>query len=209
MSTGASERRDDRSSLQLSKGTLRELGRFNLSAVYSTLADAQASAADVRAAGVPPRRILLQDRRLTDEVRPVRRVGPVSRTAPPTGEPVQTPTRRRDAEVAHGVFARMVIWLAGATLAGAVLGFLIGLAIFGLAAETLITVAAVAVAGSVFGAMGGGIRGAMNQARDEEGFLVEVHTDDPGEAQRIGEALARRGPIRLDRMAIDQGPGTA
>jgi hypothetical protein len=62
-----------------------------------------------------------------------------------------------------------------------------------------------AVAGSVFGAMAGGIWGGMNQARSEEGFLVEVHTDDPDEARRVAEVLGRRAPIRLDRMAADKG----
>ena len=63
-------------------------------------------------------------------------------------------------------------------------------------------------AGSVFGAMAGGIWGGMGQARREEGFLVEVHTDDPDEARRIAEILGRHRPIRLDRTAFDRGLGS-
>jgi uncharacterized protein with GYD domain len=61
-----------------------------------------------------------------------------------------------------------------------------------------------AAAGSVFGD-GGGIWGEMNQARSEEDFLVEVHTDDAGQARRIAEILGHRGPLRLDTMAADNG----
>jgi outer membrane lipoprotein SlyB len=209
MSMGASERRFEDSSPNLSKRSIQELGRYNLAAVYRTLANAEAAAADVRAAGVPERRIVVQDRRLTDEGATDRVVGPVSAQAPSTGEPVQTPTRKRDAEVVRVVFSRIVIWLVGATVVGAVVGLVIGLAFFGSATETWVAAIAGAVAGSVIGGMGGGIRGGMNQARREEGFLVEVHTDDPEEARMIAETLGRRGPIRLDRMAIDQGQGTA
>jgi hypothetical protein len=209
MSMGASERRFEEPSPGLSKRGMRELGRYNIAAVYRTLADAEASAADVRALGVPERRIVVQDRRLTDEGPADRVVGPVSAQAPPTGEPVQTPTRKRDAEVARIVFSRIVVWVVGATVAGAVVGLAVGLAFFGTGLDTWITVIAGAAAGSVFGAMAGGIRGGMNQARSEEGFLVEVHTDDPDEAREVAETLGRRRPIRLDRMAIDQGLGTA
>jgi hypothetical protein len=208
MSMGASDRRFEDPFPNRSM-RMREIGRYNLAALYRTQADAEATAADVRASGVPEGKIVVQDRRLTDEGPADPVVGTVSAQPPPTGEPVQTSTRKRDAEVVRVVFSRIVIWLVGSTVAGAVIGLAIGLAFFGSALETWIVVIAGAVAGSVFGAMGGGIRGGMSQARKEEGFLVEVHTDDPDEARSIVETLGLRSPIRLDRTAIDQGHGTA
>jgi outer membrane lipoprotein SlyB len=98
-----------------------------------------------------------------------------------------------------------VILTAVASAAGAVVGFLIGLGFFGLGLGMWVSVVAGAVAGSVFGGMAGGIWGGMNQARSQEGLLVEVHTDDAGQARRIAEILGHRGPIRLDTMAADKG----
>ena len=210
MSVGAS-RPQDPSAPNGSKRGVRGLGTYNLAAVYRTLSEAEASAADLRKAGVSEGQIVVQDRRSTDEgpangVTGVNGVtGPASSTAPPTGEPVQTPTRRRDADIARSVFSRTVLLTAGAAVVGAAVGFLIGVAFFGLGLGTWVALVAGAVAGSVFGAMAGGIWGGMNQARSEEGFLVEVHTDDPDEARRVAEVLGRRAPIRLDRMAADKG----
>jgi len=208
MSMGAGERGSERPRLDHAARSLQGLGRFDVAAIYGTLDDAEASAEAVRGAGVPGRRIVVQDRRLTDEGPSNGVVGADSTPAPTTGEPVQTPTRRRDAEVTGVVFSRTVIWTAGAVVLGGGIGFLIGLALFGLHLGAWITLAVGAVAGSVFGAMAGGIWGGMGQARREEGFLVEVHTDDPDEARRIAEILGRHRPIRLDRTAYDRGLGS-
>ncbi len=208
MTMGSSERGSGRSRPDHAARSLHELGRFDVAAVYGTLDDAEASAEAVRGTGVPARRIVVQDRRLTDEGPSKSVVGANSKPAPPTGEPVQTPTRRRDAEVSGVVFSRTVIWTAGAIVLGGGIGFLIGLVLFGMHLGAWIALAVGAAAGSVFGAMAGGIWGAMGQARREEGFLVEVHTDDPDEARRIAEILGRRRPIRLDRTAFDRGLGS-
>lgn len=205
---GASERGSERPGPDHTERSLQELGRFNVAAVYGTLDDAEASARAVRGAGIPGRRIVVQDRRLTDEGPSKSVVGDNSTPSPPTGEPVQTPTRRRDADVTGVVFSRTVIWTAGGIVLGAGIGFLIGLAFFGLHLGAWIAMAVGVAAGSVAGAMAGGIWGGMGQARREEGFLVEVHTDDPDEARRIAEILGRRRPIRLDRMAFGQELGS-
>jgi hypothetical protein len=205
MSSGATSEPRDRHVPDGSKRDVGALGRYNLAAVYRTLSDAEASAEDLRQGGIPERRIVVQDRRSTDEGPSDRVVGSVRSQAPPTGEPVQTPTRRRDADIVRSVFSRTVVLTAGAIVLGAAVGFLIGLAIFGLSLGTWVALVAGVVAGSVFGDMAGGISGGMDQARSEEGFLVEVHTDDPQQARLIAEILGRRGPIRLDTMAVDRG----
>jgi VIT1/CCC1 family predicted Fe2+/Mn2+ transporter len=181
------------------------LGTYNLAAVYRALSDAEATAADLREAGIEDRRIVVQDQRSTDEGPANGVVGPVRSQAPPTGEPVQTSTRRRDADIARTVSSRTVMVTGAATLAGAAMGVLIGLASFALGLGTWVALVVGAVAGSVFGAMAGGISGGMNQARTEEGFLVEVHADDSDQGRRIAEILGYRGPVRLDTMAADEG----
>jgi hypothetical protein len=181
------------------------LGLYNLAAVYRTLDDAEASVAALEAAGVDRRQLVVQDRRFTDEGPANRVIGPIRSGAPPTGEPVQTPIRRRDADVARSVFSRTVLVAAVMTLGGAAMGFLVGLAFFGFGLGTWVALVAGAVAGSVFGAMAGGTWGGMSEARAEEGVLVEVNTDDPDESRRIAEILGSGGPIRLDRMAVEKG----
>lgn len=204
MGMGARDRPFGGASPDIPKRDLAHLGRYTLAAVYATLADAEAATADLLEAGVDRRRIVVQDRRISDEGPVHRVVGPLAAQAPPTGEPVQTSIRRRDAEVAGVIFSRMVIWTAGATVVWAAIGFVIGLAFFGLQTETWIALAAAAVAGGVFGAMAGGIWGGMNQARREEGFLVEVHSDDPAQARRVADILQLRRPLRFDRVSADQ-----
>jgi hypothetical protein len=205
MSVGASRDPQNRPVPEGSKRGVRSLGTYNLAAVYRTLSDAEATAADLREAGVDERQIVVQDRRSTDEGQGDRVVGSLRTQAPPTGEPIQTFTRRRDADIARSVFSRTMIVTAGGAVAGAAAGFLIGLSFFGLGLGTWVTLVVGAVAGLVLGAMAGGIAGGMNQARTEEGFLVEVHTDDSEQAPRIAQILGHRAPIRLDTMAADKG----
>jgi hypothetical protein len=184
---------------------VRGLGAYNLAAVYRTLAEAEATEADLEATGVDARQIVVQDRSLTDEGPAKRVAGPVESAPPPTGEPVETATRRRDVDIARTVFSRTVAFTVGAAIGGAVLGSLVGALFLGWGLGTWIALAVGAVAGAVFGAMAGGIWGGMNQARTEDGVQVEVHTDDPDEARRVADVLGRRDPIRLDRMAVDKG----
>ena len=206
MTMGASEERPVRpTSPEPSKRGVRGLGAYNLAAVYRTPADAEATAEDLRGMGLDSRQILVEERRSTDEGPGDRVVGPVKSGSPPTGEPVQTPTRRRDVDIIRTVSTRTALFTVVLAAAGAVLGFLVGLAFFGLGLGTWVALTVGAVAGAVFGAMAGGIWGGMNQARSEEGFLVEVHTDDPEEAQRVAELLGHRGPLRLDRTVADKG----
>jgi hypothetical protein len=188
---------------------LSELRRHNLAAVFRSFREAEAAAAAVRKEGLKGILIVFQDRRLTDEgpAQPV--VGSMPADAPVRREPVQTPTRTRDAEVVRVVLSRTMTWSAAAGVAGGAVGILVGLAFFGPHVGAWATLAAGAAAGSVFGAVAGGIWGSMNQARREEGCLLEIHTDDPAEARTVSRILERRRPLRLDQMTFDQRAGSA
>jgi hypothetical protein len=160
---------------------------FNVMAVFASLPSAEEAASDLRGAGLSEGQISIRTRTMTDD--------PASRMVAPA---VEAPTGPRDQQVAGRVFTRVVVLAAAVGAAGALVGFLVTLA---LGASTLMIVIATvvgAVAGSVVGGVWGGVLGSMGEAQKEEGVVLWVRSDRRATAEEALRTLRTRGPLRVD-----------
>jgi len=164
-----------------------EFAPYNVMAVFPTLPAAEKAAADLRAAGVPDRRLSIRTRSMTDD-QGARRVAPA----------VESPTRARDAQVVGRVFTRVVVLAAVAAMASALAGFLVALALDTSATTVVIVTVVAAVAGAVAGAVGGGAFGSMREAEREEGVVVWVRAERPDDLREAARTLSAHGPLRID-----------
>jgi hypothetical protein len=166
-----------------------EFGEYNVVAVYRDLSTAERAARDLREGGFPENAVSLRSRRLTDD-----RAGSPVEPAVESGG-----SRNRDARVAGGVARRSVVVAMLEAGAGALVGFLIGWASFGLGdAGMWLLIVVGAATGIVLGFVQGGISGAMTQAEKEPDIQVAAHSDDQKQAERAAGLLRRHNPIRVD-----------
>ena len=163
-------------------------GAFNVVALFRDDSAARAAMEALKRSGVPSSDISLQTRRMTDDQ--------PDRPAAPVAEPSSRP---RDVQVSGRVFKDAGMSMAVGTLIGGLVGFGVGLAIFGLGTVGMwISMIVGAVMGSVVGGIQGGIFGAMTEAEKEQGVLVGVHAATREEIDRAASTLRGLSPERID-----------
>jgi hypothetical protein len=167
----------------------KDVAEFNVVAVYREVRTAQRAVRDLRKSGFPEGAVTLRSRRLSDDGdhRPV----------PPAVEPGGS--RERDEHLAGTVARRSVGLATLEAAAGALVGFLIGWASFGLGDPAMWFLLVVgAVTGTVLGFVQGGIHGAMTEAEKEGDIQVTAQSDDQKQAERAAGVLRQHHPVRVD-----------